>query len=60
MKVTTKREDFLSNSMNKAFLISKLKTELELDNQKVSVSTSDADTLIVEVALEVMLIIYNF
>ena len=53
MKVTTKREDFLSNTKNKALLIDKLKTTLENDGQVVTVSKSDADTDIVEVALKV-------
>ena len=47
MKVTTKREDFLSNVKNKSLLISKLKTALENDGQTVMISKSDADTDIV-------------
>ena len=43
MRVTTKRENFLSNSKNKVRLIAGLKAKLELDDQKVSVGKTDAD-----------------
>ena len=53
MKVTIKREEYLSNSKNKTLLISKLKHHLEYDSQEVTVSRADADTVIVKVALKV-------
>ena len=53
MRVTHKRENFLSNKKNKGILIAGLKSKLELDGQKVSVGETDADTIITKVALEV-------
>lgn len=60
MTVTTKREDFLSNSKNKALLISKLRLQLENDSQNVYVSQTDADTDIVKVALKVLFFEFNY
>ena len=54
MKVSLKREEFLSNSKNKSNLIRKLAPLLESDTQLVTMSTSDADTDIVKVALQVV------
>ena len=54
MKVSLKREEFLSNSKNKSNLIRKLAPLLESDPQLVTMSTSDADTDIVKVALQVV------
>ena len=53
MRVTTKRENFLSNNRNKTLLISRLEHKLKDDSQMVYVCPSDADTAIVKVALEV-------
>ena len=53
MKVTIKREDFLSNRNNKMSFIEKLSLMLEKDGQMVTLSLSDADTDIVKVAIEV-------
>ena len=53
MKVTMKREEFLSNSKNKSSMIAKLGPLLELDQQSVTLSTGDADTDIVKVTLQV-------
>ena len=53
MRVTTKRENFLSNNRNKTLLISRLEHKLKDDSQMVYVCPSDADTVIVKVALEV-------
>ena len=54
MKVSLKREEFLSNSKNKSNFIRKLAPLLESDAQLVTMSTSDADTDIVKVALQVV------
>ena len=54
MKVSLKREEFLSNSKNKSNLIRKLAPLLESDAQLVTISTSDGDTDIVKVALQVV------
>ena len=54
MKVSLKREEFLSNSKNKSILIRKLAPLLESDAQLVTISTSDGDTDIVKVALQVV------
>ena len=53
MKVTIKREDFLSNRNNKMSFIQKLSLMLEKDGQMVTLSLSDADTDIAKVAIEV-------
>ena len=53
MKVTVKKEDFLSNNNNKSLFISKLALILQEDDQEVTLSVSDADTDIVRVALQV-------
>ena len=53
MRVTSKREKFLSNNKNKTLLISVLQTELENDSQQVIVAQGDADALIVKEALQV-------
>ena len=53
-KVSTKREDFLSNSKNKSLFISKLAQMLKDDGQGVLLSKCDADTEIVKLALQVL------
>ena len=59
MRVAVKHEDFLSNSTNKVLLISKLYEALVIDGQEVTVSKSDADTDIVQVALKVVHYLIN-
>ena len=53
MKVTVKREDYLSNKNNKMALIAKLASMLDNDGHVVTLSQSDADTDIDKVAIEV-------
>ena len=53
MKVSVKREDFLSNNTNKTQLIVKLTSMLRADGQEVMLLEADADIDIVQVALEV-------
>ena len=55
MKFSLKREEFLSNSKKKSNLIRQLAPLLKSDAQLVTMSTSDADTDIVKVALQVLL-----
>ena len=49
MRVTMKREAFLSNSKNKTLLIKKLEHKLKYDSQNVNVCPCDADTVALEV-----------
>ena len=53
MRAHHNQEMFLSNSSNKKQLISLMKHYLEKDGQTVFVSDGDADTLIVEHALQI-------
>ena len=56
MKVIHKREDFLSNSKNKTLLISRLAQQLIEEGQEVTLAQSDADTIIVSSAVQVLFI----
>ena len=53
MKVSTKRDDFLSNNNNKSLFISNLARVFQLDGQDVTLSEADADIDIVRVAMQV-------
>ena len=53
MRVSLKKEDFLSNTNNKTLFIQKLRHLLLMDGQEVTVSDGDADIDIVCVAIEV-------
>ena len=53
MKVSVKKEEFLSNKNNKTLFIKELSDMLEKDGQEVTISEADADTDIVCVALQV-------
>ena len=54
MKISLKREDFLSNCTNKSRLIQMLTPLLVSDTQSIVNSKSDADTDIVKAALKVV------
>ena len=58
MKVTLKREEFLSNKNNKSLLIKRLSISLLEDSQEIKTSLGDADTEIVKVALKVSCTLY--
>ena len=53
MRVSSRKEDFLSNTNNKTLFIQKLRHLLLMDGQEVTVSDGDADMHIVCVAIEV-------
>ena len=54
MKISLKREDFLSNCTNKSRLIQMLTPLLVSDTQSIVNSKSDVDTDIVKAALKVV------